>query len=71
MAESTLLRLKAYVCPECHEQIMEPTYTTERGQHWGHYHDPPEDWHTDDGPAREDPLFDAVELDIAYRSGRL
>lgn len=62
----TLLKLVVYVCPECHEQIVESTYTSERGTFWGHYHDPPDDW-----PGGEDPWFDAVMLEIAYRTGRL
>lgn len=48
-----------YRCPQCLEQIMESSYTSEHGRVWGHYHDPPEGW---EGP--EDPWFDAERIEV-------
>ena len=56
--------LSVWVCSDCGEQITESHYDPERGTVYGHYHDPPAGWHTEDGPHREDPWFDAEQIAV-------
>jgi predicted RNA-binding Zn-ribbon protein involved in translation (DUF1610 family) len=55
-------RFTVWSCPECGEQIVGRMLTPD--QERGHYHDPPEGWHSDDDASpHEDPWFDAVEIE--------
>lgn len=57
-----------HVCPECGEHCTESGYDAKRGYVYGHYHDPPEGWHSEDGSSGGDPWFDAVEVQVVPTS---